>query len=183
MSAGFTRLDEVALVVGKIVSFNRVRVRDEAGHEFERDVLRHPGVVAVVPLHDDDTVTLVRQYRVAIDAELLEVPAGTRDVPGEPPEVTAGRELAEEAGLRADHLDELISYHVAPGLTDEAIVLYVARGLHQVPTDRHGPEEQAMTLERVPLEAAIAMVDDGRITDAKTIIGLSLTAKHRAAGS
>ena len=179
MTSGFTKLHEVALVSGKVVSFNRIRVRSADGHEFDRDVLRHPGVVAVVPLHDDGTVTLVRQYRVAVDRDLLELPAGMRDVEDEAPEVAAGRELAEEAGLSADRVDELLTYFVAPGLTDEAVVLYLARGLRTVPTDRQGPEEQAMTVERLPLDEALRMVDDGRITDAKTIIGLTLTARRR----
>jgi ADP-ribose pyrophosphatase len=116
---------------------------------------------------------------VAIDRELLELPAGTRDVVDEPPEVAVGRELAEEAGLGADHLEHLLTYFVAPGLTDEAVVLYLARGLHEVPNDPHGPEEQAMTVERIPLDDALAMIEDGRITDAKTIIGLTLTSKRR----
>jgi 8-oxo-dGDP phosphatase len=180
VTGGFTRLGEVELVAGKVVSFNRVRVRDPNGHEFDRDVLRHPGVVAVVPLHEDGTVTLVRQYRVAIDQEVLELPAGTRDVAGEPPHVAAGRELAEEAGLEAKDLDQLVTYFVAPGLTDEVIVLYLASGLHQVPTDRQGPEEHAMSVERIPLDVALEMVDDGRIADAKTIIGLTLTARRRS---
>ena len=178
MTSGFTRLDEHALATGRVVSFNRVRVRAPDGHEFERDILRHPGVVVVVPLHDDGTVTLVRQYRVAIDQELLELPAGTRDVVGEPPEHAAARELAEEAGLAADRVDRLLTYFVAPGGTDEAIDLFLARGLREVPTDRQGPEEHAMTIERVPFDDALEMIDDGRITDAKTIIGLTLAARH-----
>lgn len=179
MTSGFTKLDEAVLVSGKVVSFNRVRLRAADGHEFERDVLRHPGVVAVVPLHDDGTVTLVRQYRVAVDREVLELPAGTRDIAGEPPEVAAGRELAEEAGLSAGQVEELVTYFVAPGLTDEAIVLYLAQGLQEVPTDRHGPEEQAMTLERIPLDQALRMIDAGEIDDAKTIIGITLAARRR----
>ena len=79
--------------------------RGPDGDEFEREILRHPGVVVVVPLHDDGTVTLVRQYRVAIEQELLELPAGTRDVHGGAAELAAARELAEEAGLAAEHVD------------------------------------------------------------------------------
>jgi len=178
VTAGFTKLGEEVVVPGKVVSFNRVRVRDPGGHEFVREVLRHPGVVAVVPLHDDGSVTLVRQYRVAIDQEVLEIPAGTRDIVDEAPEVAAARELAEEAGLAAGRLEPLLTYFVAPGMTDEAIVLYVAHGLSEVPTDRQGPEELAMTVERIPLAEALAMIEDGRITDAKTIIGLSLAARR-----
>ena len=179
MTSGFEKLGEVELVAGRVVTFNRVTLRDPGGVEFEREVLRHPGVVAALPLHDDDTVTLVRQYRAAVESNVLEVPAGTRDIPGEPPAVAMARELAEEAGLAAETLDELTTYHVAPGLTDETIVLYLARGLSDVPIDRHGPEEHAMTVERIPLDDALAMVDDGRITDAKTIIALALTARRR----
>ena len=83
--------------------------------------------MVVVPHHDDGTVTLVRQYRVAIDQELLELPAGTRDVPEEPTELAATRELAEEAGLAAEQVDELVTYFVAPGGTDVAIVLFLAK--------------------------------------------------------
>ncbi|MFL6205334.1 MAG: NUDIX domain-containing protein [Acidimicrobiales bacterium] len=176
---GFTTLGEEALFAGRVVSFNRVRVRAPDGHEFDREILRHPGVVVVVPLHDDGTVTLVRQYRVAIGQELLELPAGTRDVVGEPTVVAAARELAEEAGLAAQHLEELVTYFAAPGGTDESIVVFIARGLQEVPTDRQGPEEHAMTIERIPLDVALQMIDDGQITDAKTIIGLTLAARRR----
>ncbi len=179
MTAGFTLLGEETLLAGRIVSFTKVRVRGPDGDEFDREILRHPGVVAAVPLHDDGTVTLVRQYRTAIDRLVLEIPAGTRDVAGEDPAAAMGRELAEEAGLAASTLDELTTYFAAAGLTDEAIVLFLARGLTEVPTDRHGPEETAMTVERIDLDDALAMVDDGRITDAKTIIGLTLTARRR----
>jgi ADP-ribose pyrophosphatase len=179
VTSGFTPVGEETLLDGRIARFTKVRVRGPDGHEFERQILRHPGVVATVPLHDDGTVTLVRQYRTAIDRELLEIPAGTRDVAGEDPASAAARELAEEAGLAAGQLEELTTYFAAAGLTDEAIVLFLARSLTPVPDDRHGPEELAMTVERIPLDEALAMVDDGRITDAKTIIGLTMTARRR----
>jgi ADP-ribose pyrophosphatase len=178
VTSGFTHLGEEELVAGRVVSFNRIRVRSPEGVEFDREVLRHPGVVVVVPIHDDGTVTLVRQYRVAIERELLELPAGTRDVEDEPPERAAARELAEEAGLAAESIEHLLTYFVAPGGTDETIVLFLARGLREVPTDRQGPEEHAMTVERIPLTVALAMIDDGRITDGKTIIGLTFAARR-----
>jgi ADP-ribose pyrophosphatase len=180
VTSGFTHVGEEDLVTGKLVTFSRVRVRGPDGTEFDREVfLHHPGVVAVVPLHDDGAVTLVRQYRTAIDRLVLEIPAGTRDVPEEPAEVTACRELAEEAGLAARELDQLAAYFVAPGLMDEHVVLYLARGLTEVPAQPQGPEEQAMTRERIPLDQALAMVDDGTIIDAKTILGLALAARRR----
>jgi 8-oxo-dGTP pyrophosphatase MutT (NUDIX family) len=178
VTAGFTKLDEVELVAGKIVSFNRVRVRAADGHEFDREVLRHPGVVAVVPLHDDGTVTLVRQYRAALEHDLLELPAGTRDLADESERTTAERELVEEAGLAASTVEHLVTFHNAPGLSDEAVVVFLARGLTEVPDDRQGVEEEAMVVERIPLADALVMIGDGRITDAKTIIGLTLVARR-----
>lgn len=157
---------------GRLVTAARVEVEGPDGTTHAREVVHHPGAVAVVPLHDDGTITLVRQYRVALDAELWEIPAGLRDVDGEPTDETARRELAEEAGLRAERLDHLVTFHNSPGFTDEAVVIYLATGLTEVPDDRQSVEEQHMAVERHPLTEALAMVDDGRITDAKTVIAV-----------
>ncbi len=173
--AVFTKLGEVEVAAAHVVRMVRARFRGPDGDEFERHILHHPGAVAVVPLHDDGTVTLVRQYRAALEHELLELPAGTRDVHGEDEARTAERELVEEAGLSAASLEHLVTLHNAPGLSDETVTVFLARSLTAVAHDRQGIEEQAMTVERIALQAALAMVDDGRITDAKTIIGLSLT--------
>jgi ADP-ribose pyrophosphatase len=142
-------------------------------------VIHHPGAVAVVPLHDDGTVTLVRQYRAALEDDLLELPAGTRDLEHEAPATTAARELAEEAGLVAGRLDHLVTFYNAPGISDETITLFLGRQLDEVDHDRQSEEEHAMTVERIALDDALAMVEDGGITDAKTIIGLTLAARHR----
>lgn len=174
-AAGFAKLGEEVLARGYRVAFVRAWFRGPTGEEFERTIVRHPGAVAVVPLHADGTVTLVRQYRVALEREILEVPAGIRDVDGEPEARTAERELAEEAGLVAATVEHLVTFHNAPGLSDETVAVFLAQGLSEVPHERHGAEEHAMTLLRLPLAEALAMVDDGRITDAKTIIGLTLT--------
>ena len=175
--APFSKLGEQEIARGFRFTVARGRFRGPDGQEFERDIVHHAGAVAVVPLHDDGTVTLVRQYRASLDADLLELPAGLRDVEGEADDVTAARELQEEAGLRATELRRLVGFHNSPGFCDEEVGLFLATGLHAVPDDRQGTEEELMTLERVPLEEALAMVDDGRITDAKTIIGLLLAAR------
>jgi 8-oxo-dGTP pyrophosphatase MutT (NUDIX family) len=164
---------------GRRLEVSVTEVAGPDGEHHEREVVRHPGAVGVVPLHDDGTVTLLRQYRAALDAELWEIPAGLRDVDGEPTERTARRELAEEAGLAAAALDHLVTFHNSPGFTDEAVVVYAAKGLTEVPDDRQGAEEQHMLVARVALDEALAMVDDGRITDAKTVIGLLATARRR----
>jgi ADP-ribose pyrophosphatase len=120
-------------------------------------------------------VLMVRQYRAAVEGELLELPAGKRDVHGEPTEVTAARELAEEVGQRPGRLELLAHFYNSPGFTDELSWLYLAQDLTPVPHDRQGAEEQHMTIEEVPLEAVPAMIRAGQIVDAKSIIGLMLT--------
>ena len=157
---------------GSRISVAVVEVEGPGGERHLREIVHHPGAVGVVPLHDDGAITLVRQYRAAVDAELWEIPAGLRDVPGEPTDQCAQRELAEEVGLRAGHLEHLVTFHNSPGFSDEAVVIYVATDLETVPDDRQGAEEQAMVVERVPMAEARAMVADGRITDAKTVIAL-----------
>lgn len=146
------------------------------GVEFTRDVVRHPGAVAVVPLHEDGTVTLVRQFRAPLGHDLLEIPAGLRDVADEDPLDTARRELAEEVGLAADRIERLNAFHNAPGHCDEQIVVYVATGLSSVPDDLQGVEENHMTIERHALGDLVAMIRRGEVTDAKTIIAVLLLA-------
>jgi 8-oxo-dGTP pyrophosphatase MutT (NUDIX family) len=154
------------------VSMGNLKVRTPAGDVVERIVMRHPGAVAALPLHDDGTVTLVRQYRSALDQDIWEIPAGLRDVEGEDLARTAERELVEEAGLRARSMRHLITFNNSPGISDEEVAIYLATGLEDVPDERHGPEEQHMLVRRMSLAEALAMVHDGRITDAKTIIAL-----------
>jgi 8-oxo-dGTP pyrophosphatase MutT (NUDIX family) len=164
---------------GQRITVAFVEVEGPDDLRYEREVVHHPGAVAVVPLHDDGTVTLVHQYRAAIDADLWEVPAGLRDVAGEPTDETARRELAEETGLRPGQLDHLVTFYNSPGFCDESVVIYVATDLSPVPDDRQSPEEQHMLVERLPLDDALAMVDDGRIVDAKTVIALLAIARRR----
>jgi len=145
------------------------------GQSFERDLVHHPGAVVVVPL-DEATgeLVLVRQYRAPLDMELLEVPAGKRDVRDEPTEVTAARELAEEAGLQAGRLELIGRFYNSPGFSDEESWCYLARDLRAVPDDRHGIEEQHMTVERHRLGDFADLVRAGGITDAKTIVAVFL---------
>ena len=161
----------------RLMSLAEVTVESPEGEKLRRDVFHHPGAVAVLPLHDDGTVTLVRQYRVAVDAEIWELPAGLRDVEGEPPVETATRELVEEAGLAADEVTHLTTFHNSPGFSDETVQIFLATGLRAVADDRQGAEEQHMVVARLPLAEALAMVLDGRITDSKTVIGLLLVSR------
>jgi 8-oxo-dGTP pyrophosphatase MutT (NUDIX family) len=155
------------------------------GDRFERDIVRSPGAVGIVPVLFDPegtpSVVLVRQYRAALGQELVEIPAGMRDVDGEPPGETAHRELAEEVGLAAERLDLLTVFHNSAGMTDAATYVFLATGLTPVPASAHGPEEEAMVALQVPLAEAVTDVARGAITDAKTVIGILLTERRLAA--
>ena len=144
------------------------------GTEFSREVVRHPGAVAVVPVTEDHKVLLVRQYRGPVDRELLEIPAGTRDVEGESPEETARRELAEEVGVRAGALELLATVLNSPGFCDEETSVFLATDLQPDVDHREGEEERFMEVLEIPLADIAGMIASGRITDAQTVIGLSL---------
>ena len=152
------------------------------GERFERDIVRSPGAVAAVPLTFDaqgePSVVLVRQYRPPFDDAVIEIPAGMRDVAGEPVVDTIARELVEEAGVRAGRLEHLLDFYPSAGMTDSVLYLYLATELESVPRELHGPEERRMEVLHVPLADATAMVLDGRICDAKTVIGLLLVERR-----
>jgi 8-oxo-dGTP pyrophosphatase MutT (NUDIX family) len=172
---GFRRLSEEEVWRGHLVSAATGRFVDPDGHEFERDVVHHPGAVSVVPVLDGGaTVLLVRQYRAAVDRELLEIPAGKRDVAGEAPEVTARRELEEEVGMRAGRMEKLAEFFNSPGFCDEHSHVFMGLELEPCPSSAQGVEERHMTIERVAMADVPSLVVEGRITDAKTIIGLFL---------
>lgn len=176
----FRKVDEREVFRGSLIQVGTARFEGPAGESFERDIVHHPGAVVVVPLTDAATVLMVRQFRAAIGSDLLEIPAGKRDVAGEPTEVTAARELAEEIGRRAGSLELLASFYNSPGFCDELSWLYLATDLEPVALDRQGAEEQHMTIEEVALTDVPAMVADHRIIDAKSIIGLSLVSLRAA---
>jgi len=132
-------------------------------------VVRHPGGAAVLPLHEDGTVTLIRQLRPAVGDFLLELPAG-RLAPGEEPQLCAERELLEETGLRATSLVSLGKIHPSPGVLDEVIHLYLATGLSQ---GEAAPEDyEEIDCVRIPLQEALVLAADGGIGDGKTIAAL-----------
>jgi ADP-ribose pyrophosphatase len=175
---GFRRLSEETIYRGTVVTMAHGVFEGPAGERFERDIVRHPGAVVVVPLVDDRSVLLVRQYRAAIGRALLEVPAGKRDVAGEATEVTAARELAEEVGRAAGRIDLLARFYNSPGFSDEFTWLYLARDLTVVDVNPQGVEEQSMTVEEIRLADIDDLIATGELIDAKTIIGLALTARR-----
>ncbi|MPZ88277.1 MAG: NUDIX domain-containing protein [Nitriliruptorales bacterium] len=148
------------------------------GSVAEREIVEHPGAVAVVAVDDDGRVILLRQYRHALRDYVVEVPAGKLDEDGERPEETARRELIEEVGLDAAELTELVHFHNSSGWTDESTTVYLGTGLREASADGFAPkaEEADMEVFRLPLGEAVTMAQRGEIVDAKTLIGLLLAA-------
>lgn len=180
--SGFVHLGDHEVHRGYVWSVALGTFRSPDGVEFTRDIVRSPGAVGIVALLFDPegqaSVVLVEQYRPALDTTLIEIPAGMRDVDGEPPEVTAARELAEEAGMRAGTLSRLGELHPSPGMTDSSTIIYLATGCEPTEQDLQGPEEDHLEVLHLPLAEAISMVLDGRITDAKSVIGLLMAERE-----
>jgi ADP-ribose pyrophosphatase len=141
------------------------------GTQAEREVVLHRGAVALVPVVDDHHVCLVEIDRYSVGKTLLEVPAGTIDA-GELPEQTAERELREETGYRAGRIRRLREWYVSPGVMTERMYLFLCEDLEPGPADLE-PDERLKTVV-VPWQQALAMIDDGRIEDAKTILALTI---------
>jgi len=154
---------------GKLLKVHRDTVRLPDGSAGEREYVRHPGAVAIVALFEDGQVLLERQFRYPNRRDFIEIPAGKLE-PGEPHLETAKRELLEETGYVAAEWTRLGVIHTAIGYTDEAIELYFVKKLTQKSAKLDAGE--FLEVLRLPLEEAIAMIRDGRITDSKTVIGL-----------
>jgi ADP-ribose diphosphatase len=171
----FRKLTEREAFSGHVISVVVADFESPDGETFQREIVRHPGAVSVVPVIEDGTAAiLVRQYRAAVERDLLEIPAGKRDVAGEPPERTARRELEEEIGMRAGRLEQLAHLHMTPGFSDEEMTIYLALDLEPCAVDLQGPEETHMTLHHVALDDVPDLIATGEVADAKTIIGLLL---------
>jgi len=153
---------------GRNFSFKTDRVRLSNGRETVRDVVDHPGAVAIVPV-DGNELVLVRQYRYAAGRELLEIPAGTLEL-GEDPYGCAVRELQEETGYAASAWSRLLSCYMAPGYSSEVIHFYVAEGLSQVGMQQE--EDESITVERHGFDDVVKMIENNIIQDSKTITGV-----------
>ncbi len=159
---------------GRIIKLDVLDVRLPDGKEARREVLRHPGAVAIVALDEAGNALLVRQFRAAAGKILLEVPAGTLN-PGEVPLSCALRELQEETGFRAAKLDPLGGIYTAPGYTTEFIHLFYATGLSESRLEQDADE--FIEVERVPFAKALSMIDSGEIADGKSVSGLLRVAR------
>ena len=145
----------------------------EGEHTYKREVVHHSGSAVIIPVHDDGTVVLVRQYRHPAVRYLLEAPAGTL-ADGERPEVGAARELQEELGLVATRLEKLAEFFVSPGFLEEKMWVFLATDFSE--GKQNLDDDEFLDLVRLPIAEALEMITSGEIQDAKTIIGLMLAA-------
>lgn len=175
---GFERTGSEQIWQGRIAGVRVDRFRHDDGEEVSREIVTHPGAVAVVAC-DDDHVWLVRQPREPVgDPALLELPAGKLDADGESPLDTAKRELAEEIGKAADRWEHLVSFWSSPGFSDERVHIYLATGLRDEAAEAE--ENERIEIEAVPLSELDALID--RCEDAKTLVGLLLLRERRRRG-
>jgi ADP-ribose pyrophosphatase len=163
---------------GKYLTFRIDTVERTDGSRAEREVVGHPGAVAILAVDDAERVLMVRQYRAPGGRILLEIPAGTLDIDPdsgaiEDPNLAAPRELEEETGYRAGSLRLLTSFWTAPGFATELMHLYLATDLRPADDNRIGPDEdERLELEHVPVSEALAGIERGEIADAKSILAL-----------
>lgn len=183
MSAGDgwyeTRSSETVYEGFSTVKVDEVRMPD--GSTAEREYVVHDDAVAVVPVLDDGSVLLLKQYRHPVGRYILELPAGKMDEEGESPDETGRRELREETGHTADELVHLVTFENSAGWSDEHTHVFLARGVREAsPPEGFEPEHEEADMEivRIPFEDALAQARAGELTDAKTVIGLLLAASH-----
>ena len=157
---------------GRVVNVT-VDTVSEGELTYQREVVHHNGSAVIVPVFDDGTVALVRQYRHPAVRYLLEVPAGTL-AQGERPEIGAARELKEELGLVAARLDKISEFFVSPGFCEEKMWVYLATELSE--GEQALEDDEIIDVVRLPIADALEMITSGEIEDAKTIIGLMLAA-------
>ncbi len=161
---------------GKVIDVRADQVLMPDGNTAEREVIEHPGAVAIVALDEQDRVLLIRQYRHPVGWLLWELPAGLCDEPGEPARFTAERELLEETGYRAGGWRVLADYFSSPGVTDERVRIFLARDLFEVPhaerdfVPRH--EEAYLRLAWVPLDQAVALILSGDMRNGVAEVGI-----------
>lgn len=168
----FETASSETLYTGKIFALRRDEVRMPGGSTTIREVVEHFGAVAVVAMDDDGNIAMVYQYRHAFGRRLWELPAGLLDVGGEEPQLTAARELHEEAGLQADTWRVLVDLDSTPGFSDESVRVYLATGLTELDRPEAHDEEADLTLRWYPLADATEMVLRGEIVNAIAVAGI-----------
>jgi 8-oxo-dGTP pyrophosphatase MutT (NUDIX family) len=168
----FEAVNSETIYVGRIFALRADDVRMPGGNIARREVVEHYGAVAILALDDDNNVMLVYQYRHPLGRRLWELPAGLLDLGGEPPHITAARELKEEAGLEATEWRVLVDLVSAPGFSDESVRVYLATGIADVGRPDAHNEEADLQVKWFSLEEARRMVLDGEIVNSIAIAGI-----------
>jgi ADP-ribose pyrophosphatase len=161
---------------GKLLMLHVDTVRLPNGRETTKEIVEHPGAVAIVPILDNGKLLVVEQYRTAVRRRMMEIPAGTLEA-GEAPLACAKRELIEETGYAAGRFTRLFSCYLAPGYSTEKIHFFLATQV--VPTKATPADDELITVEAMHLDKALKAVERGKIQDAKTISALYYLAMHR----
>ena len=159
---------------GHIFTVSLATIREDDA-TYTREIISHPGSAVIVPVFDDKTVALVRQYRHPAQRYLLELPAGSLSE-NETPEIGAERELEEEIGVRARKIEKLTEFYVSPGFLGEKMHVFLATDLYE--TAQNLEEDELLSIERIPFETISELIITGKIEDAKTIIGLTFAARR-----
>jgi ADP-ribose pyrophosphatase len=159
---------------GKVFDIRIDEIRDGVV-EYKREIVVHKGSAVIIPVYEDGTVALVRQYRHAAGKHLLEICAGTLNE-GEDPELGAIRELEEEIGIKAAKIEKLTEFYVSPGFLTEKMHVFLATALTE--TQQNLEEDELLTIERHSFPALLEMIEKGEIEDAKTMVGIMLAAKR-----
>jgi ADP-ribose pyrophosphatase len=160
---------------GRHLSFKTDEIQLPSGKTTTRDIVDHPGAVAIVPILDDGRILLVKQYRYTTGKELLEIPAGTLEN-GEPPDTCARRELKEETGYMAGSMKKVLAMYMAPGYSNEVIQLYFATALKAGESDAE--EDEDITLEVFGPDELLERIEKNTIEDTKTIAGILIYLTH-----
>ncbi len=179
----YTVVSSTPVFSGRVVSLRTDELRMTDGSVATREIVEHPGAVAIVALDEDDQVVMVRQYRHPVRRYLEELPAGLLDVDGESAVDAARRELFEEASLTAVEWQVLVDLYTSPGMSDEAVRIFLARGLAQS-SEQFVREHEEITLQsfRLPLEEAVRRVLAGELTNGIAVAGVTAAAAARQAG-
>ncbi|MBY0597445.1 NUDIX hydrolase [Bacillus bingmayongensis] len=156
---------------GKVIKVRVDEVVLPNGEVSKREIVNHPGAVAIIAVTDEEKIVLVEQYRKALEKEIVEIPAGKLE-PGEKPEITAIRELEEETGYVCDKMEFITSFYTSPGFADEILYVYKATGLKKKENKAALDEDEFVELMEVSLEEAVELMKNQRIHDAKTMFAV-----------
>jgi ADP-ribose pyrophosphatase len=167
---------------GKVISLHLQDVELPNGNHSKREIIKHPGAVAILAITDDKKIVMVEQFRKALERTIVEIPAGKLEK-GEEPALCARRELEEETGYECESLELLISFYTSPGFADEIVHLYVAKGLKKKENAAGLDEDEFVNLEEITLDEAISYINDQKIYDAKTAYAIQYLQLQEALAS